>query len=860
MEDEVPIIDLPLTDAPSDSGQASADPGLGPAYAVLNALVGDRIPKGSLDSDSVPASVLALPIGLAIEDLVRHAKKCKNVRCPHVPPPLLKYRRMRPDAIRQATDEVHRVLWTHPDHELVERTRKAILAKHGELVKEISSGELLQDGKLETVLHELGGDGPQVLAAILWASKFDGPAAETLFRSLVPLANGGSLPTTRKRAPQEPAHINLLRVKLREAEKGRKQAEKAVQDVDRRAKIKERAFERARKEWEETRRAYGEAIGELATLKERLANVEVELTMLRRDTEKATRVNADLRRDFRFAQQARRELEAERSDLALQLASAKRDSEHLKLKLAAVPIGADGLRVFLREEEQRIRQDQVIRFGGDKSRADEEWAAYRKLEKAFLDAYPSYRQPRPAKLIAKSSLRLVTLGGSAEVGRSCYLLELGKHRILVDCGIKTRTGEDGHPQLERLDQVDALIVTHAHTDHIGWIPALVRKFPDLDIYCSEGTAALLPVMLEDCHNHYMRETAAEREVARYGRTADNVHEEYDEEDVHRVPNLAITCMFREKETLPFGNVSACFYPAGHILGAASVLIEDHSGRRIFFSGDFASFPQLTVPAANWPAEIGEVDLLVLESTYGNRVHPSFEGSRADLIAFIRGRIDLGGSVILASFGLGRAQELLSLLFTARSDGRIPSSVPIHVDGMIRRINPIYSKHAEFNIPPDTFNEVSGNAERKEIVFVAQSAPQIIVTTSGMLIGGPVVEYARQLLPNPRNRVVLTGYQDEGAPSRALRDLERTGGGPRLVEFVNEQGDKDTFEAAMPAKTVSLSSHADQEGLIEYAGRLDPRVIALVHGEPEAQRELRFRLSQIHSNAEIESGPSELEVP
>jgi Cft2 family RNA processing exonuclease len=858
VDDESPISDSTVADAPSDSGQVSSDR-LGPAYAILNALVGDRIPTGPLGAESIPPSVLALPIRLAIEELVRHAKKCKNVRCPHVPPPLLKYRRMRPDAIRQATDDVYRTLWTHPEHELVERTRKVILARHGELVKDISSGELLKGGRLDEVLHELGPSGPHVLAAVLWASKFDGPAAEPLFRSLVPVADGDSRRTTRVPAPHEPSHAMQLRTKLRESEKGRKQAEKAVQEAGDRAKMKERAFERARQEWEATRRSYAEAIAELATLKERLSNAEIELTILRRDVEKATRVNAELRRDFRQTQQARRELEAERSDLALQLASAKRDSEHLKLKLGSPPRGAEAVRGFLREEEARIRQDQVIRFGGDRTRADEEWAAYRKLEKAFLDAYPTYRKPRPAKLIEKSSLRLITLGGSAEVGRSCYLLELGKNRILVDCGIKTRAGEDGHPQLDRLDRVDALIVTHAHTDHIGWIPALVRKFPDLDIYCSEGTAALLPVMLEDCHNHYMREMAGERELAKYAGSPTIIHDEYDEADVHRVPNLAITCKFGEKERLPFGNVSARFYPAGHVLGAASVLIEDQSGRRIFFSGDFASFPQLTVPAASWPADLGQVDLLVLESTYGNRVHPSFEDSRTDLIGFIRGRIETGGSVILASFGLGRAQELLSLLFIARSDGRISTSVPIHVDGMIRRINPIYRKHAEFNIPPDTFNEVSGNAERKEIVFVAESAPQIIVTTSGMLIGGPVVEYARQLLPNPRNRIVLTGYQDEGAPSRALRDLERTESGSRLVEFVNEKGDKDTFEAAMPAKTVGLSSHADQPGLIEYAGRLDPRVIALVHGEPEAQRELQFRLSQIHGNAEIESGPSELEV-
>ena len=182
-------------------------------------------------------------------------------------------------------------------------------------------------------------------------------------------------------------------------------------------------------------------------------------------------------------------------------------------------------------------------------------------------------------------------------------MELGKHRILVDCGIKPNECEDLHPEIERLERVDALILTHAHTDHIGWVPALVRRFPELDIYCSEGTAALIPVMLDDCHQHYMRKMFTQRERAKYIVNAAAVEEKYDAEDVCLVPNLLIKCSFNEEEQLPFGNVSLRFYRAGHILGAASVLIQDPSGRKIFFSGDFSSFPQLTVQAADWPDEL-----------------------------------------------------------------------------------------------------------------------------------------------------------------------------------------------------------------------------------------------------------------
>jgi predicted metal-dependent RNase len=177
--------------------------------------------------------------------------------------------------------------------------------------------------------------------------------------------------------------------------------------------------------------------------------------------------------------------------------------------------------------------------------------------------------------------------------------------------------------------------------------------------------------------------------------------------------------------------------------------------------------------------------------------------------------------------------------------------------MIKRINPIYQRLADPQLSFGNLYEVSGEADRQDVAASAQEKPSIIVTTSGMLTGGPVLYYSRLLLPDPRHRIVLTGYQDEGAPSRALRDLID---GPRRVRFPDERGDVIEFEAAMPAKDVSLSSHADQPGLIDYAGRLRPKHIALVHGERTAQEVLRQRLLQTHSKSDVICGPSELSVP
>jgi len=769
---------------------------------------------------------------------------------------------MRPEAVRTKGDQVHKVLWTHPDHELVISVREQVLKEHDQVAKEISTGSLLAGDRLREVLDDLGTDGPHILAAVLWALEFKGPDADALFRSIAPLVQDVTSRQTDRVAAQDDRHVESLEAKLRSAVRDMKEAKRTTDRTLHDLQLNQQKLERSRQELEDARRKQRDTAAELDRAKEVGREADVTIRSLERDGERAAKANADLRRDLKQAQKEQRALDSERSELASQVAAARRTVERLRLDLASVPRGSDAVMAFLRTEENRIQLERSIASGGAKARADLEWTAYRKIESAFLDAHEQYRQPAPARIRKKTSLRLVALGGSGEVGRSCYLVELGKHRILVDCGIKPSATADLHPQIDRLEHIDALLLTHAHTDHIGWVPALIHKFGEIEIYCSEGTAALLPVMLEDGYGHYTRRKLALRELAQRIHNAEGVEEEYDEKDVHDASRFAIRCDFDDEEALPFGDISIRFFRAGHILGAASVLIEDKSGRRIFLSGDFSSFPQLTIPAARWPDDLEEIDLLVLESTYGNRNHPPLEQSRRELLSFVREVTEVRkGSVILASFGLGRAQELLKLIGTARDQGELSALVPVHVDGMIRRINPIYRKLAQFEFPPEAFNEVSGEAERREIAQRAQDIPSIIVTTSGMLTGGPVVEYARRLLPDARHRIVLTGFQDEGAPSRGLlTDLMGFGRSARMVRVRGEDGEFVEFEAAMPAKEVKLSSHADQAGLVDYAGRLRPKHIALVHGEHDAQEVLRSRLLTVHPQAEICCGPSDLAVP
>lgn len=326
---------------------------------------------------------------------------------------------------------------------------------------------------------------------------------------------------------------------------------------------------------------------------------------------------------------------------------------------------------------------------------------------------------------------------------------------------------------------------------------------------------------------------------------------------HRVSDLVVSCEYNNRITI--GDLQVSLYQAGHILGASSVLIQDQSGRKVFFSGDFSSFPQFTVPAADWPNDLGEIDVLVLESTYGARNRPPLAESRDELISFVRSTLQNGGSTILASFGLGRAQELLWLIGSKIENGELPDDVPVYIDGMIRQINPIYSKFTAFR-RLENFYDVSGQAERQEVARNAAQRPMIIVTTSGMLSGGPVVEYARKLLPDGRHRLVLTGYQDEGAPSRELLGMTRFEKDARTVRIPDERGKVVEFRAAMSAKEIKLSAHADQAGLIQYAARLQPRNVLLVHGEPRAQESLRRKLLDVHPDARIQCGPSQFQDP
>ncbi len=191
------------------------------------------------------------------------------------------------------------------------------------------------------------------------------------------------------------------------------------------------------------------------------------------------------------------------------------------------------------------------------------------------------------------------------------------------------------PDLEDVGRLDALVLTHAHTDHIGWVPALVHsQEPTLPIYCSEDTAVIAPIMLDDARGHYERIDCVRQQRARYNPYADLAEEQYTRDDVFDTTTRLRAVRYDEPLELPGTALTLTLWPAGHILGAASVLLEG-GGRRVFLSGDISSEDQATVMAANPPREMDEVDLLVLESTYGGQTREPAAAQRRQLVDFER---------------------------------------------------------------------------------------------------------------------------------------------------------------------------------------------------------------------------------
>ncbi|MDE2401485.1 MAG: MBL fold metallo-hydrolase [Burkholderiales bacterium] len=434
-------------------------------------------------------------------------------------------------------------------------------------------------------------------------------------------------------------------------------------------------------------------------------------------------------------------------------------------------------------------------------------------------------------------MQVTFLGGNATVTGSKTLIEVGGLKLLVDCGMfqgyKTLRDRNWAPLPLDVTSLDAVLLTHAHIDHSGMLPLLFKQGFRGTVWASASTADLCEILLMDTA-HLQEEEARYRN--RHGATKHapalplyTVHD-------------AQMCLSHFKHVPVDGmidlgsDVHARFTPAGHILGACSVKVE-HGGKSILFSGDLGRDDDLVM----YPPTTGhEADWVVVESTYGDRLHPDINAIEqlGDVVRRTAGR---GGVVVIPAFAVGRTQELLHSLYRLREAGAIPR-IPVVLDSpMAIKATELYHRHErEHRLTPqdcagiDQMTRYVRSVEDSK-ALMQQRYPMVIIAGSGMVTGGRVLHHLANYGPHSRNSVVLSGFQAGGTRGASL-----AAGAKSLKLF----GEYVSIRAEV-AQIEGLSAHADQADLVAWVNALGrkPRRVFVTHGEPAAADALRLKITE-----------------
>lgn len=432
-------------------------------------------------------------------------------------------------------------------------------------------------------------------------------------------------------------------------------------------------------------------------------------------------------------------------------------------------------------------------------------------------------------------MKVTFLGAAGAVTGSKYLVELGTSRVLVDCGLfqglKRLRERNWQPLPLDPQSLDAVLLTHAHIDHSGYLPVLVRTGYRGPVYCTDATRRLLSLMLPDA-------ARLQEEEAEYAnRHKFSKHSPalplYTEADaavaLERLHPVALPSQIALS-----ADVRASFSRAGHLLGAASMRLESRD-ERILFSGDLGRTrdPLMRAPAPPPPA-----DWVVIESTYGDRLHSQLE-PEAELAAPLNRALARGGVVIVPTFAIGRAQLLLHLIGRLKEKQAIPD-VPVYLNSpMAEDATPLYQDYPdEHRLTAEDLTAMTGVAHfitsvEESKALNGRLGPMIILAASGMATGGRVVHHLKAFAPDPRNLILFTGYQAAGTRGAAML------AGTESIKCHGEW-------VPVRAEVVQLrgtSSHADYRELVSWlaASPSAPRRVFVTHGEPAAADALRQHL-------------------
>ncbi len=379
------------------------------------------------------------------------------------------------------------------------------------------------------------------------------------------------------------------------------------------------------------------------------------------------------------------------------------------------------------------------------------------------------------------------LGASGEVGRSAFLLHTDK-KILLDYGVKI-FDESGRAKFPSEDITpDLAIISHAHLDHSGYVPALY-KHSKIRWFATPPTEEICEVLWRDS-----MKIMAENLPYRMN---------------HFKKALSNWSPITNGQRQSFGKTEITPYDAGHIAGASMILAE-YEGKRILYTGDFKTEDTRMHKGAK---QIKDVDMLVIESTYSNRNHPNRDEAEQHLVKEVRETIADGGTVLFPAFSLGRTQELIAVIRKYEKD------VPIFLDGMGRTITNLYLKYGKYINDVHSFHKAVASVRFVEEIRDKKDAvrsPGVIITSAGMMMGGPVLNYLFNV--NNRSKVIFTGYNVEGTNGWTLMNKG----------FITK--DEQELTVDLPVEYIDLSAHAGRNELLSFIRGANPEKVVLVHGD------------------------------
>jgi len=441
-------------------------------------------------------------------------------------------------------------------------------------------------------------------------------------------------------------------------------------------------------------------------------------------------------------------------------------------------------------------------------------------------------------------MKITFCGAAGEVTGSQHLIQCGKLKILLDCGLfqghRAEARRKNETFFHEPSNLDAVFLSHAHIDHCGNLPSLYRRGFRGPIFCTQATADVAGVMLLDSARLQQEDARYLEKRRRQG--APRIEPLYYDRDVQAVVRLMEALPYRAWRE-PFPGLRARFRDAGHILGSAILeleFLEKGETRRLVFTGDLG---RRELPLLCDPEIVGGCDILISESTYGNRVHPPATATQAELLRIIQHAAAVGGRVIIPAFSLGRTQQLIYFLNGLQSAGGMPA-IPVFVDSPLsNRLTAVFRDHTELldeavrklmqtDDDPFSFPNLTYIASQQESMALNhRSGPFVVISASGMCEGGRVLHHLKHAVEDPSNTIVIIGFQAEATLGRRIVEKQ-----PYLRIF-----DREYKLQARVEILNGLSGHADAtefkwwfEGLASKTGVGQAFV---VHGEPAASQAL-----------------------